>query len=116
MAIMKEKFILKYDMNKKECLLVADGKNINRVLEKAQIFSICFCSIFGIKEVDVSMSYDTADKIQHLPSVTKGDVRQHLRAEKQFFRLMHKQFSLAILAKPRQRFHLCLKSLIQRKV
>lgn len=32
MAIMKEKIILKYDMNKKERLLVADGKNINRDL------------------------------------------------------------------------------------
>lgn len=115
MTILKKKK-LKDDMNKKERLLVADGKDINRGLEKAKIFSICFCSIFGIKEVDVSMSYDTADEIQHLPSVTKGDVRQHLRAEKQVFRLRHKQFILDILAKPRQRLHLCLKLFAQRKV
>lgn len=58
------------------------------------------------------MSYDTADKIQHLPSVTRRDVRQHLWAEKQFFRL----FNVAILAKARQRLYLCLKSFTQKSV
>lgn len=62
--------------------------------------------------MDISVPYDTADKIQHLPSVTKRDVRQHLRTEKQFFRL----FSMTILAKARQSLHLCLKSFAQKSV
>lgn len=60
---MKEESILKYNMNKKECLLAADGKNINSDLEKAEIYSIYFCSVFGMKWVDVSIPYDTVDKI-----------------------------------------------------
>lgn len=46
---MKEEIILKYNMNKKERLLGADGKNINSDLEKAEIYSIYFCSVFGMK-------------------------------------------------------------------
>jgi len=49
MEMVKEEIILKYNVNKKERLLDADGKIINRDLQKAQIYSIYFCSVIGIK-------------------------------------------------------------------
>lgn len=50
MKIQKEESILKQNMNKKKVhLLAADGKNTNRDIEKAEIYRIYFCSVFGMK-------------------------------------------------------------------
>ena len=48
MKTMKES-ILKHNVNKKEHLLAADGKNINRDIEVAEMYYIRFCSVFGMK-------------------------------------------------------------------
>lgn len=48
MKTMKES-PLKHNMNEKEHLLAADGKNINRDIEEVEMCYICVCSIFGMK-------------------------------------------------------------------
>lgn len=60
---MKAESILEYNMNKKNVCQLQMVENINRDLEKAEIHSIYFYSVFGMKQVDVSIPYDTVDKI-----------------------------------------------------
>lgn len=52
--------------------------------------------------MDVSITYDIAGKIQSLPSVTKGYVRQNLRTENKLYSLRDKLNSLTVLSKGRK--------------
>lgn len=58
-------------------LLNADGKIINSGAEKRQKCSIAI-SALCLERSGIFIPYDVADGVQHLPSGTKEDVRQHL--------------------------------------